>query len=346
MRSGALVKDIDWRSITYIDMDNNSVVVPNTVVAASKIRNLDRPDGVTRRLIYFLVEYNVPPKEVIDNAMHAMGECPNIIDHPWNEACVFGFEETGIRYRAAFHIKSYYDWWIASNQFTNAMWYRFKRRGIRFGEQRKLNYVDAEDADRNLPDSVLDQTNWRALVERFDEVPMFDVMTREDMVELAKGATLRVVGPPERIIEAGSPRTSMFLIASGEGDVYEVDDDGRETWMARVTKGETVGLMSLLTGTPQRTTIRARTETAVWEISADSLHEVFAEKPEVMAHIAEAITQWQAEEEDVLNQIKLSRMQEKQILAKRATSLSNRIARFFDRRKASDDDSGESFPDY
>lgn len=49
----ALIKDIDWRSITYIDMDNNYVVVPNSVVAASKIRNLDRPDGVTRRIYYF-----------------------------------------------------------------------------------------------------------------------------------------------------------------------------------------------------------------------------------------------------------------------------------------------------
>ena len=137
----------------------------------------------------------------------------------------------------------------------------------------------------------------------------------------------------------------MYLIASGEADVYEVDETGKETWMAEVGEGETIGLMSLLTGSPQRTTIRARTETAVWEISSESLHEVFQKKPEVMTNIAESVTRWQAEEEDVLNQIKLSRQQEQTLLNKRAISLSNRIVRFFDRGNDGHD-SGDTFHDY
>ena len=342
----ALVKDIDWRSITYIDMDNNSVVVPNTVVAASKIRNLDRPDAVTRRLFYFMVEYNTPPKVVIDLARAAMDECPHILDHEWNDVCLYDFDETGMRYRAAFYIKSYWDWWLASNEYVNALWYRFQRAEIRFGQQRNLNFTPDDDADRTIPSSVLEITNWRSLVDRFKQVPMFEGMTTEDMVEIAKSAELHVVGPPERIIRAGSKRSSMFLIASGEADVYEVDEEGRETWMASVDTGETVGLMSLLTGVPQRTTIRARTETAVWEISSDSLHSIFAEKPEVMEHIAQSVTMWRAEEEDVLNQIKLSRLQEKQLLEKRANSLSDRIVRFFDRGKVDSGSGSDGFPDY
>ena len=341
----ALVKDIGWRAITYIDMDNNSVVVPNTVVAASKIRNLDRPDPVTRRLYYFLVEYNTPPKVVLDLAKAAMEECPHILDHEWNDVCLYDFDDTGVRYRAAFYIKSYWDWWLASNEFFNALWYRFEREGIRFGQQRHLNYSNDEDAERHLPSSVLERNNWQALVERFDQVPMFEGMTQDDMADLARNASLHVVGPPERIIRAGSKRASMYLIASGEADVYEVDETGKETWMAEVGEGETIGLMSLLTGSPQRTTIRARTETAVWEISSESLHEVFQKKPEVMTNIAESVTRWQAEEEDVLNQIKLSRQQEQTLLNKRAISLSNRIVRFFDRGKDGHD-SGDTFHDY
>ncbi|MEO0368031.1 MAG: mechanosensitive ion channel family protein [Pseudomonadota bacterium] len=341
----ALVKDIDWRSITYVDMDNNSVVVPNTVVAASKIRNLDRPDGVTRRLFYFLVEYNTPPKVVIDMARAAMDECPHILDHEWNEVCLYDFDDTGIRYRAAFYIKSYWDWWFASNEYFNALWYRFKREGIRFGQQRHLNFKNDEDVDRYLPGSLMEDNNWRQLVARFDEVPMFEGLNKEDMVELAKSATLHVVGPPERIIRAGSARTSMYLIASGVADVFEVDDDGKETWMAEVGEGETVGLMSLLTGTPQRTTVRARTEAAVWEISSESLHARFETKPGAMENIAASVIKWQAEEEDVLNQIKLSRQQEKQLLAKRTDTLSARISRFFDRGKE-DDESSDSYTEY
>ena len=64
-----------------------------------------------------------------------------------------------------------------------------------------------------------------------------------------------------------------------------------------------------------------------------------------MTNIAESVTRWQAEEEDVLNQIKLSRQQEQTLLNKRAISLSNRIVRFFDRGKDGQD-SGDTFHDY
>ena len=115
--------------------------------------------------------------------------------------------------------------------------------------------------------------------------------------------------------------------------------------MASVCEGETVGLMSLLTGAPQRTTIRARTETAVWEISSESLHALFDRKPEVMDNIAEAVTKWQAEEDDALQANQMSRKQEQQLLDKRASSLSIRISRFFD-RDGKDDDSGEGYTDF
>jgi small-conductance mechanosensitive channel/CRP-like cAMP-binding protein len=337
----ATIKDIDWRSITYLDMDNNYVIVPNSVVAASKIRNLDRPNGITRRLFYFMVEYNVPPKVVIEHAQDAMKECPHILDHAWNEVSLSSFEAGGIKYRAAFHIKDYYAWWFSSNEYFNALWYRFKREGIRFAQQRHLNYRGKENADRELPSSSFEDSNWRALVERFDQTPMFDGITKEDMSELARNANLHIVGPPERIIRAGSNRTSMYLIAAGEADVYEVDESGNETKMASIGEGETVGLMSLLTGVPQRTTIRARSETAVWEISSESLHAVFDRKPEVMNKIAEAVVKWQADEDELLNAIQMSRQQEKTFMQNRASSLSNRISRFFDKDKK--DDNAESY---
>lgn len=326
----AQVKDIGWRSITYLDMDNNYVVVPNSVVAASKIRNLDRPEGVTRRLFYFYVEYNTPPNEVITLAEAAMLECPAIIaNHPWNEVSAYKMDEKGIQYRAAFHIINNMDWWTGSNQYLNALWYRFKRADIRFGQQHHLNFEDAASANRSPMGSAFNELNWRALVDRFGTTPMFDGMDDEDMNQLARNAQLHVVGPPERIIKEGSSRTSMYLIATGEADVFEVDENGRETWMASVSEGETVGLMSLLTGTPQRTTVRARTETAVWEVSSESLHEIFERKPAVMENIAEAIAKWQVEEDEALNAIQMSRKQEEQLLEKQTSSLSKRIVRFF-----------------
>ncbi len=334
----AYVKDISWRSITYEDMDNNFVVVPNTVVAASKIRNLDQPTKSTRRTMYFRVEYNVPPKMVIAECDKAMSECPHIKPHPWNFTSFYEFDEYGMRYKLHFHIHHYDDWYVGSDELINAMWYRFARKGIRFAHQRHLNYKNPEDENRGIMGSAYNESSWSDLVAQFDQVPMFEGMTKDDMKDLAKSATMRILGPPEKIIEAGSETTSMFLIAYGTAEVYEVDEYGRETYMATTGETETIGLMSLLTGAPQRTSIRAKEELGVWEISSDSLHDLFEKKPKIMNNIAKNVARWQLEEDEAIDAIASSRTQAAKDLKKRTSSLSNRIARFFDHRNDDDDD--------
>ncbi|MFQ3243649.1 MAG: small-conductance mechanosensitive channel/CRP-like cAMP-binding protein [Arenicella sp.] len=339
------VKEVDWRSITYLDMDNNNVVVPNTKLAASKIRNLDRPRSLTRRVLHIRVEYNVPPKVVIDQCQAAMKECPHIVPHPWQFTSYLDADEKGLRYRLHFYVRHFDDWWLASDELMNAVWYRFARNGIRFAQQRKLNFTNADDAKRSLPDSAYDDATWRTLVERFNQVPMFEGMTPKDMEELARSAELHIIGPPEKIIESGSTRSSMFLIASGAADVYQVDENGIETLMATVGEFETLGLMALLTGSPQKTTIRAKEECAVWEIGSESLHVLFDRKPEIMEAIAKSVARWQAEEDDAINAIEMNRQQEKLFIQQRTNRLSNRIAGFF-KREVKPEDTGEEYTNY
>lgn len=334
----ATIKDIGWRSITYLDMDNNDVVVPNTVVASSKIRNLNSPTDVTRRTMYFRVEYNIPPRNVIEECDQAMDECPHIRPHRWNFTSFYDFDEHGMRYKLHFHVNHPDDWYLASDELINAMWYRFPRKGIRFAHQRHLNYTNSEDEKRALKGSAYNEESWRDLIAQFDQVPMFEGMTNDDMKDLAKSATMRILGSPERIIEAGSKNTSMFLIAYGTANVYEVDESGQETYMATVGEAETIGLMSLLTGEPQRTRVRAKEELAVWEISSDSLHDLFEKKPEIMDNMAKNVVIWQAEEDEAINAIATTRSQTKQILSKRTNTLSDRISKFFDGRNDDDDD--------
>ena len=149
-------EDISWRSITYMDMDNNYVVVPNTLVASSKIRNLEQPSKITRRTMYFRVEYNIPPKVVIEECDKAMNDCPHIITHPWNFTSFYDSDEHGMRYKLHFYVGHYDDWYTGSDELMNAMWYRFARKGIRFAHQRHLNYKGAEDEKRGIKCSAYD----------------------------------------------------------------------------------------------------------------------------------------------------------------------------------------------
>lgn len=326
------VKDITWRSITYVDMDENSVVLPNTIVASSKIRNLDRPSKMTRRTFFFTAEYNIPPKIVVEETETAIKECPHIASHPWNSVVFYSFEKTGTQYKVHFYLSHYNDWYIASDELVSAMWYRFARKGIRFAHQRHLNYLTEEDEKKGLSKSAYDEASWKELFDEFSHIPIFEGMTDTDMEELVTSAPLHVMGPPEFITRAGAQHSSMFLLVSGVVDLYEVDADGAETWMKECKAYEHFGLMSLLTGDPQRTTIRAKEETVICEITSDALHAFFARRPEVMEKTAENVAKRQQEENSAIDAMAENRQLRVAQTNAQTKSLTSRIIEFFDLR--------------
>lgn len=326
------VKDMNWRAITYMDMDESYVMVPNTTVAASKIRNLDRPSKLTRRTFFFTAEFNIPPKVIIEESEAAMKDCPHIADHPWNSVVAYSFEKTGMQYKVHFYIEHYNFWYVASDELINSMWYRFSRKGIRFGHQRHLNYTTEKDEKKGLSKSAYDKAAWDELFERFSHVPIFDGMTDTDMEDLVKSAPLHVIGPPESIARSGALHSSMFLIVSGAVDLFEVDRNGVETFMAEAGAFEYVGLMSLLTGDPQRTTIRAKMETVICEITSDALHALFKRRPDVMEKIAKSVAKWQREEDEALRAIVQNRQLGATQIKAQTKSISDRIIAFFNLR--------------
>jgi CRP-like cAMP-binding protein len=91
--------------------------------------------------------------------------------------------------------------------------------------------------------------------------------------------------------------------------------------------------MSLLTGAPQRTTIRAKTETVICEITSDALHKLFERKPSIMKKIAKNITEWQREEDDAITAIAQSRRREAAQIMEHTNSLSDHIIKFFNLQK-------------
>lgn len=326
------VVDVNWRAVTYMDMDHNHVEVPNTIVAASKIRNLDRPNKITRRTMFFIAEYNIPPRVIIDEAQAAMNECRHVMPHRWNFVSFYSFEKTGMQYKLHFHVSHYDDWYLASDELVNAMWYRFSRKGIRFAHQRNLNYKDPLDEKKGLYKSAYDEATLSGLIEQFSHIPIFDGMTDKDTESLLKSVPFYVMGPPEVITSAGVQRSSMFLIVSGMVDLYEVDLQGRETWMSEAGPNSHVGIMALLTGSPQRTTVRAREETVICEITSEALHGLFDMRPEVMEKVAESVTVWRQEENEALNTIAENRKRGAAQIKVDTRSLSKRIMKFFNLR--------------
>ena len=330
------VKDMNWRSVTYQDMDRNVVVLPNSKVADSTIRIMTRPDKMMRRTIFFHTDYRAPPVDVVELAEQCLMEVPTVAPHPWNFAAFYGHEEIGARYGINFHVNSFDDWYITGDHIANTLWHKLARAGIRYSYHRRLNYTTPEDEADFMAGSNYDQPLHKDPVNLFRRLPLFKPLTDGEIEQLADSASWCQFGTPERIVREYELRHSIFIIDYGRVEVFETLEDGSETKLPDLLEDLPIGILALLTGGMQQTTIRAAEETAVWEIKGDILRAVFNNHPEAMEEIASTVATWQAEEDDALQVRKIGRREKDQNIDSQSISLTKRIAKFFVQNRSRD----------
>ena len=97
-------------------------------------------------------------------------------------------------------------------------------------------------------------------------LPMFRMLTADELAELARSARPLALGPMERFAIQGTTGTSLFVVAEGEVEVVLRRAEGPDMKVAVLGRGEVVGEMSFLTGEPRAATVRAVGGALVYEI--------------------------------------------------------------------------------
>lgn len=96
------------------------------------------------------------------------------------------------------------------------------------------------------------------VTELFSKVPLFEGVSPEDRVALARAATLRTYRRGETIVEQGQPGEAFFVIVRGRVAVTIVAPDGREVVLNSLGEGEHFGEMALLDDAPRSASVVAQ----------------------------------------------------------------------------------------
>lgn len=118
------------------------------------------------------------------------------------------------------------------------------------------------------------------------EVPIFRMLSADEVRALACGTRPLLLGPTQRFVVEGAEGTSLFLIGDGEVEVRVRNDDGSDWLVERLGRGEVVGEMALLTGEPRCATVRSVEETVVYEIGREQYEPLVRAHPEWLGELA------------------------------------------------------------
>lgn len=291
------VKEVNWRAVKLqLLQQDDSLVVPNSVIAKGEIVNMSRPPrhGHT---VEVSATYDEPPNRVRQVLVNAAREVPGVLAWPEPYAVVLRFDDFAVAYRLMYWIDDFARLNEIEGEVRAHIWYAFRRHGIRipFPTSYVYSRVEAEAVDEERR-QALDR-----VVGALRSVDFLGALTQEEIERLA--SHLRIAPYPAGVVvvRQGEPGDSLFVVVAGRVHVVVTPADGEpDRALAEITAGEYFGEMSLLTGEPRSATIRTLEDTDLLVITREALRPILLSDPAAASRLSETLAKRRGEQEDSL----------------------------------------------
>jgi CRP/FNR family cyclic AMP-dependent transcriptional regulator len=123
-----------------------------------------------------------------------------------------------------------------------------------------------------------------AKIELIRRVPLFERLSKRELAEIAKLADELDLPADRKLIKEGATGHEFVVLVEGEADVRR---NGRR--INRLTSGDFLGEIALVTGRPRTATVTTTTRAHLLVITASAFRKVMRDNPSIQAKVLEAV---------------------------------------------------------
>lgn len=274
------IVNVGFRYITLRTLDNNQVLVPNTVVVQSVVTTHGSPQESAREraalTLVIALPYELPPEQAKIILQQVLQEEPLVLDDPPPLVRLQEMAESSINYLIKFWLSDPGLRNYALSELQTKAWYAVHRAGWSFPfPHRQLVTTSVKEPFPKQFDEIMSGLRHSHL---------FDPLDDEKMARFAESAFVRVFAPGETAVRQGEPGSSLYFVLRGE---MSVKIDGTE--VALLGRGRMFGEMSLLTGEPRQATVMARSEAILAELPKTVIAEMLEKDERLLDGLSEAL---------------------------------------------------------
>jgi CRP/FNR family cyclic AMP-dependent transcriptional regulator len=127
-------------------------------------------------------------------------------------------------------------------------------------------------------------------VEMLAGIEFFEMLDEDDRTALAGVIDYEKLDAGQLLFQAGEPGESLYIVRSGEIELFIKDTAGQKIVLNVVSSGEMFGELSLLDSGPRSATATALMETELLVLDRDDLLLLFQKKPDAALHMLAAMS--------------------------------------------------------
>jgi len=115
----------------------------------------------------------------------------------------------------------------------------------------------------------------------FPQVPLFSELQDQELQSLVSQVRVKTFQNEEMICQDGDPGDSIMVISRGEVGIFKQAPKGKEALIRSLKEGNFFGEFGFFTDHKRHATVKALTESEVFEISREGLNEIISAHPRI-----------------------------------------------------------------
>lgn len=279
------VIELNWRATHILTSPRDLAIVPNSMIAKSKIVNVSSPSHVHGTSLKVQLSARTSPSTGIDILRDALLNSRRILAFPQPSISVKSMNSAFIDYELMFFVEDLNSVGETQNDLFDLIHRHLASADIQLAPPQEPPISALADDTPRQPKSGVERV--------LEQVSIFASLTREERVALSAKLKPQRHHGGDTLLQPGTVLQSLFLIGSGVLSVSRHQGNS-EVELLRLGPGDHFGEIALLTGKPSAATITALTPATVYELPKVDLAPILEARPQVAQELSQALARRQA----------------------------------------------------
>jgi small-conductance mechanosensitive channel/CRP-like cAMP-binding protein len=311
------IVETNWRATHILTGNQDIAIIPNSVIAKSKLVNCSIPTRMHGASLRIKLEPLTTPAATCALLKEALLSSAHVLRTPEPGVTIKDISAESMDFELGYTVGDIGKVDQAQNELFERVYRTVSAAGLKFAPRLGSITRGADTASAQLG------TTERLLA----GISLFSTLTRNEIASVAGQMRLKDYKPGTLVAHHGTILQALYIVGFGvlRGSV---EDNGDKVEIVRLAPGDYFGELGLLTGAPLNGELTALTKAGVYEISKDALEPLLRARPHLAEELSESLANRQLARQAVLD----GRHHEEQHQEGRAERIAATIRRLFSLR--------------